>query len=115
MHGCQLESRLLQAPPAVCCETSTGTYVYALAKLYTLSQVAGVVMRTNIVINDQLMQAAMQASGASTKREAVDLGLRMLVKLKQQQGIRAYRGKLAWQGDLEEMRLDRAVASGQGQ
>jgi hypothetical protein len=43
------------------------------------------------------------------------LGLRMLVKLKQQQGIRAYRGKLAWQGDLEEMRLDQAVASGQGQ
>jgi Arc/MetJ family transcription regulator len=71
-----------------------------------------VVVRTNIVIDDQLMREAMQASGARTKREAVELGLRMLVKLEQQKRIQAYRGRLSWQGDLETMRQDRASAAG---
>ena len=61
-------------------------------------------MRTNIVIDDQLMRDAMQASGARTKREAVEIGLRTLVKLEQQKRIKAFRGRLAWQGDLEAMR-----------
>jgi Arc/MetJ family transcription regulator len=63
-------------------------------------------MRTNIVIDDALMKQAMQASGARSKREAVELGLRTLVKLQQQVGIRAFRGRLAWEGDLESQRLD---------
>jgi Arc/MetJ family transcription regulator len=65
-------------------------------------------MRTNIVIDDGLMKDAMQASGARTKREAVELGLRALVKIKQQEGLRAFRGKLRWEGDLEALRLDAA-------
>jgi len=64
-------------------------------------------MRTNIVIDDALMQEAMAASGAATKREAVELGLRALVRLRRQAAIRDHRGKLAWSGDLEAMRLDR--------
>ena len=63
-------------------------------------------MRTNIVIDDALMKQAMQASGARSKREAVELGLRTLVKLQQQAGIRAFRGRLSWEGDLEALRLD---------
>jgi Arc/MetJ family transcription regulator len=66
-------------------------------------------MRTNIVIDDALMDAAMKASGAATKRETVELGLRALVRLRRQAGIRAYRGKLpGWKGDLEKMRADSA-------
>lgn len=61
-------------------------------------------MRTNIVINDQLMADALKATGLTTKKEAVDLGLRMLVRLKKQQAIRQLRGKLIWEGDLDEMR-----------
>lgn len=61
-------------------------------------------MRTNIVIDDQLMREAMQASGARTKREAVERGLRTLVRLEQQQQIKAFRGKLLWEGDLEALR-----------
>jgi Arc/MetJ family transcription regulator len=61
-------------------------------------------MRTNIVIDDQLMREAMQASGARTKREAVEIGLRTLVKLEKR--IKAFRGRLAWAGDLEGMRQD---------
>lgn len=64
-------------------------------------------MRTNIVINDALMAEAMEATGAATKREAVELGLKALVRLRRQEGIRAYRGKLAWRGDLDAMRTDR--------
>lgn len=67
-------------------------------------------MRTNIVIDDALMDAAMKASGAATKRETVELGLRALVRLRRQSGIRAYRGKLpGWKGDLEAMRRDGAA------
>ena len=61
-------------------------------------------MRTNIVIEDELMAAAMQASGLRTKREVVEEGLRLLVRLKRQENIKRYRGGLAWEGDLEPQR-----------
>ena len=63
-------------------------------------------MRTNIVIDDALMTQALQLSGCKTKREAVEAALHLLVKIKQQERIRAARGKLRWQGDLEAMRRD---------
>jgi len=63
-------------------------------------------MRTNIVIDEKLMAAAIKATGAKTKKEAVELGLRTLVRLKKQQRIRGLRGKLQWSGDLERMRTD---------
>jgi Arc/MetJ family transcription regulator len=61
-------------------------------------------MRTNIVIDDQLMADALKATGLDTKKEAVELGLKMLVRLNKQQEIRKLRGKLKWEGDLDEMR-----------
>lgn len=61
-------------------------------------------MRTNIVIDDQLMSDALKATGLNTKKEAVELGLKMLVRLNKQQEIRKLRGKLKWEGDLDEMR-----------
>lgn len=64
-------------------------------------------MRTNIVIDDDLLARAMAATGARTKREAVELGLAALVKLDQQSQIRQLRGRLAWCDDLDEMRRDR--------
>lgn len=64
-------------------------------------------MRTNIVIDDKLMKSAMLATGLKTKREAVELGLRTLVRLHQQERIRRFRGKLQWQGDLDAMRTDK--------
>lgn len=63
-------------------------------------------MRTNIVIDDQLMGAALKASGARTKREAVELGLQLLVRLDRQARLRQLRGKLDWTGDLAVMRTD---------
>jgi Arc/MetJ family transcription regulator len=64
-------------------------------------------MRTNIVIDDKLMDEALRATGLKTKREAVELGLKTLLRLRQQEDIRRFRGKLAWSGDLEAMRTDR--------
>jgi Arc/MetJ family transcription regulator len=64
-------------------------------------------MRTNIVIDDKLMRDTLRATGLKTKREAVELGLRTLLRLKRQGEIRRLRGKLEWQGDLNAMRTDR--------
>jgi Arc/MetJ family transcription regulator len=63
-------------------------------------------MRTNIVIDDQLMAEALKATGIRTKREAVEVGLRTLIRLRRQEAIRKARGQLAWQGDLDAMRTD---------
>lgn len=61
-------------------------------------------MRTNIVIDDELMADALKITGLRTKREAVELGLKALIKLKKQEQIKLFKGKLQWQGDLEELR-----------
>jgi len=64
-------------------------------------------MRTNIVIDDKLMKDALKTTGAKTKREAVELGLRTLVQLGKQQQVRQLRGKITWEGDLDAMRTDK--------
>jgi Arc/MetJ family transcription regulator len=63
-------------------------------------------MRTNIVIDDALMAETLKATGLKTKREAVELGLQTLLRLRRQQDIRQLRGKLAWEGDLDASRTD---------
>ena len=65
-------------------------------------------MRTNIVIDDQLMRQAMRVTGLRTKRAVVEAGLRLLVDIHGQTSIRRLRGKVAWIGDLNEMREGRA-------
>ncbi len=64
-------------------------------------------MRTNVVIDDELMESALKASGKKTKKDAIEEGLRLLVRMKAQARIRGFRGKLRWTGCLEEMRLDK--------
>jgi Arc/MetJ family transcription regulator len=64
-------------------------------------------MRTNIVIDDKLMRETLRATGLKTKREAVEHGLRTLLRLSRQEEIRRLRGKVHWQGDLNAMRSDR--------
>ena len=64
-------------------------------------------MRTSIIIDDKLLADTLEATGIKTKREAVDLGLRTLLRLRRQQAVRDARGQLKWQGDLEAMRTDR--------
>ena len=61
-------------------------------------------MRTNIVIDDDLMMRAMHATGLTTRKAVVEEGLRALIRLNRQADIRSLRGKLRWEGDLDEMR-----------
>ncbi|MDX2505669.1 MAG: type II toxin-antitoxin system VapB family antitoxin [Gammaproteobacteria bacterium] len=63
-------------------------------------------MRTNIVIDDSLMNDALQVTGLKTKKEAVELGLKALIRLKKQEEIKKFKGKLKWEGDLDSMRTD---------
>lgn len=64
-------------------------------------------MRTNIEIDDKLMRDTLRVTGLKTKREAVELGLRTVLRLGEQGQIRRFRGKLKWQGDLDAMRTDK--------
>ena len=64
-------------------------------------------MRTNVVIDDDLMESALRASGIKTKKDAIEEGLKLLVQLKAQEKIKGLRGKLRWTGNLDEMRSDR--------
>jgi Arc/MetJ family transcription regulator len=61
-------------------------------------------MRTNIVIDDKLMEDALKVTGLHTKRDAVELGLKTLIRLKKQEGIKKLRGRLKWEGDLDKLR-----------
>lgn len=63
-------------------------------------------MRTNIVIDDNLMTDVLQATGLKTKKEVVELGLRTLIQLKKQEEIKQFKGKLKWDDDLDRMRTD---------
>jgi len=63
-------------------------------------------MRTNIVIDDQLMNEAIKLSQLKTKRAVVESGLRLLIQTKKQERIKKLRGKLKWDDDLDKMRLD---------
>lgn len=89
----------MQTARGVAVADSWGYHVYELADHYT--------MRTNIVIDDKLMAATLKATGIKTKREAVEQGLRTLLRLKRQTDLRRLRGKYPWVGDLDAMRRDK--------
>jgi len=63
-------------------------------------------MRTNIVINDDLMNEAMTLSKLKTKKAVVETGLKLLVQIKKQERLKSLRGKLEWDGDLNAMRFE---------
>ncbi len=64
------------------------------------------IMRTNVVIDDKLMSRAIRSSGCRTKKATIETGLRLLVQINSQKKLRGLKGKITWEGDLEEMRRD---------
>jgi Arc/MetJ family transcription regulator len=64
-------------------------------------------MRTNIDIDDKLMRRAMKLSGATTKRAAIEAAMRLTVRMKRQEEILKWFGKIEWEGDLAAMRKSR--------
>jgi Arc/MetJ family transcription regulator len=63
-------------------------------------------LRTNIVIDDNLMAEAMKLTRLTTKKAVVERGLRLLVQVKKQESLRNLKGRLKWDGDLDQMRMD---------
>jgi len=63
-------------------------------------------MRTNIVIDDKLIREAMDKSGFKTKKAVVEEGLKLVIQLHKQASIKTFRGRLKWEGDIEQSRLD---------
>lgn len=64
-------------------------------------------MRTNVVIDNDLMKSAIKLSGLKTKKDAIEEGLKLLVQRSRQAKVRDFRGKLKWHGSLNEMRTDK--------
>lgn len=64
-------------------------------------------MRTNVVIDDELMSEALESTGLKTKKAVIEEALRTLVRLKKQEQVRSLRGKLQWEGSLSALREGR--------
>jgi Arc/MetJ family transcription regulator len=64
-------------------------------------------MRTNVILDDDLMKSAVKLSGLKTKKAAIEEGLKLLVQRSHQAKTREFRGKLKWSGNLDEMRKDK--------
>jgi len=64
-------------------------------------------MRTNVVLDDELVRSALKLSGFKTKKKAIEEGLKLLVQLNRQKKVKSFRGKLKWAGNLNKMRTDK--------
>jgi Arc/MetJ family transcription regulator len=64
-------------------------------------------VRTHIVIDEQLLSEAQRVTGIQTKKGVVEEALKLLLRMKQQEAVKAWRGKLPWTGDLDAMRTDK--------
>jgi len=64
-------------------------------------------MRTNVVLDDDLIKSALTLSGFKTKRKAIEEGLKLLIEVNRQKRIKNFRGKLKWTGNLHRMRTDK--------
>jgi Arc/MetJ family transcription regulator len=68
-------------------------------------------LRTNIVLDDDLISEAQKLTALPTKKAVVDEALRTLIRLKKQETILSLRGKIRWRGDLNSSRIGRRRAS----
>ncbi|EAM51030.1 type II toxin-antitoxin system VapB family antitoxin [Crocosphaera watsonii WH 8501] len=58
-------------------------------------------MKTNIIIDEQLIADALKVTGLKTKKEVIEMGIKTLIDLKKQEQIKQFKGNLKWEGDLE--------------
>ena len=66
-----------------------------------------VFMRTNIVLDDKLVEEGMRLTGVKTKRELVNLALRELIERRRRKNLLKFEGKIEWEGNLNEIRRSR--------
>jgi Arc/MetJ family transcription regulator len=63
--------------------------------------------RTNIILDEGLIEAGLKATGLKTQKELVDFALRDLLRREAQKKILGLRGKVKWEGDLSVIRKGR--------
>jgi Arc/MetJ family transcription regulator len=63
--------------------------------------------RTNVVLDDELVNEAMELTGITTKRALLEEALRTLIIMRKQAQVRELYGTIEWEGDLAEMRRGR--------
>ncbi|RZM82743.1 type II toxin-antitoxin system VapB family antitoxin [Leptolyngbya iicbica] len=63
-------------------------------------------MKTNVEVDDALIADALKVTGLDTTDQVIELALKMLLQIKRQEAIKGFRGKLAWEGDLDAMRTN---------
>lgn len=64
--------------------------------------------RTNIELDDRLVEAGLKITKCKTKKELVNLALKELVAKKSRKGLLELEGKVVWEGDLSKLRKFRA-------
>ena len=64
-------------------------------------------MRTNIVLDDNLVTEGLRITGLKTKKDLVNYALSSLIERKKMYDIFKFRGKVEWVGNLDEMRKTR--------
>jgi len=64
-------------------------------------------MRTNIVLDDKLVEEGKRLTGVKTKRELVNLALRELIERRRRKNLLKFEGKIEWEGNLNEIRRSR--------
>ena len=69
-------------------------------------------MRTNVVLDESLVERAKQLTGIKTTRAVIEEALRFLIQMQEQGEVRALRGRLHWEGDLDASREARHHALG---
>jgi Arc/MetJ family transcription regulator len=63
-------------------------------------------MKTKVEVDDALIADALQATGLEATDQVIEIALKLLVQLKRQESIKAFRGQLRWEGDLAALRAD---------
>ena len=86
--------------------THKSSILYTLGRI-TVGRQGGEDMRTNVVLDDELVDRARELTGIRTKKGVITEALKLLVRIREQQGILKLRGKVDWEGDLDEMREGR--------
>jgi Arc/MetJ family transcription regulator len=66
-------------------------------------------MRTNVVLDEPLVEQAKALTGIKTTRGVIAEALRVLIQLREQSEVRDLRGRLRWEGDLDVLRESRTV------
>lgn len=65
-------------------------------------------MRTNVILDDELIRKAQRLTGIKTKKDVIHEALETLIRIREQAQVRALRGKLTWDGDLDQQRQGRS-------